>query len=857
MSQDYETKQSDLRASRNATGGDRPAAEDPLVELARIVHKNKQSGANVSSGRVGSTDYFAELEDMAVDPAKPSQPDTQRREPTFTPVAPVVAAPVAEQPPAPETTTFPPAAGSVTGDQPQAFEARETAEAPPSSHVSSLWPDVQSPQAAVVTPDPAGTVSNVNVAAEGTLPEPDYPTGPVERYEPVAANDQSSPAPALAVDLEQGLKAELEDELIGALRQSVDDTAAPEAPQIVSAPDPAPVEPIAPNLEAELLGLAPGAAPQPDSQRDDFGVAASEPYRVEVTPPRVEPSAPTGFAGAVSPPTAPAETTSYAAGPEQVAAQIRAEEPRVEPAPFDEPIEPVEPVTAARPRIDEDDLFAALNPAQEAPAPAPAPSETGRAGEPAGIDALFADLDFPPPGERKAAPPVEEAPQDPQPEPVVAAADIDDMTWPAAAAEVPKTPDDETPPPPEGYDLDAVARAMQESDPSLTGAGVLPPHSDAEKEAVPQAAEKSRRGLFVAAGVLGVAVLGAAGFFLVDSDGVVVPSGPPPVISGLQEPLKIYPEESPPPADNQSAKLIYDRVDGNNASGPDSLVVPETPKPAELPPAPAGVNDGADLVPGAPKRVRTVIVRPDGTFVTEDQPSAAPSAAPAASAPAVAPAPAVTPEPSVTPPVNDSSRVVATTPIVGAPAPAQPETPVATPEPAAPADPASPAIVAANAEAASQPQETQPPAEIVNVLPRKKPAAPVQVASAPPAAATPAPATQTSGPLNLSQTVSAPAAAAPAAPAASGATGSIASGTYIVQVTSQRSAAAASDAYSGLQRQFPSILGNRNAVIVSANVQDRGVFYRARIPTSSRAEAISLCESLQAAGGDCFVRRQP
>ena len=29
------------------------------------------------------------------------------------------------------------------------------------------------------------------------------------------------------------------------------------------------------------------------------------------------------------------------------------------------------------------------------------------------------------------------------------------------------------------------------------------------------------------------------------------------------------------------------------------------------------------------------------------------------------------------------------------------------------------------------------------------------------------------------------------------------------------------------------------------------------IPTTSREEAISLCESLQTAGGDCFVRRQP
>ena len=78
MSQDYETKRSDLRASQNEAGGERPAAEDPLVELARIVHKNKQSGANVSSGRVGSTDYFAGLDDVAGDaPAQSTAPSAQ------------------------------------------------------------------------------------------------------------------------------------------------------------------------------------------------------------------------------------------------------------------------------------------------------------------------------------------------------------------------------------------------------------------------------------------------------------------------------------------------------------------------------------------------------------------------------------------------------------------------------------------------------------------------------------------------------------------------------------------------------------------------------------------------------------
>lgn len=860
MSQDYETKRTDLRASRNEPGGERAAAEDPLVELARIVHKNKQSGANVSSGRVGSTDYFAGLEDVAVDPAAPSSTDTERKEPSFAPVTPAAAAPVTPvsdvpvEPVAPAfAPTTPVAAASGLDELEQAFEPGKPAEA----GVSSLWPDIQPGEQQPVSAETPGMADNL-AAHTISQPEPQVDQAAFGR---VAANDQNSLAPTLSIDLEQNLTAELEDELIGALRQSVDDTE-PVAPPQKTAPEAG----YSQNHFQQVQNVEPDASEPEFSRQYDVGTSASESYRVDPVAPRVDVPQPESIAAPVNPaprfearsPVVPEPVVSTPVSPEPAPYS----EPRFEAQRFDQPVEPVAPVSSepeARPRIDENDLFAALNPEAAVPAPAEPVSSPETAGEPAGIDALFADLDFPPPGERNnsAAPAVPA----PEPETQASAADIDDMTWPAAAAEVPRAEEDETPPPPEGYDLDAVARAMQESDPSLTGAGVLPPHSDAEKEAVPQAREKSRRGLFVAAGVMGVAVLGAAGFFLIDGDGVAVPSGPPPVISGLQEPLKIYPEESPAPADTQTTKMIYDRVNDNNGTAPSNLVLPETPQPADLPPAPAGTNGGADLVPGAPKRVRTVIVRPDGTFVSENDQAAAPAVTPA---PAVAPAPAATPEPAA-PSNANGSRVVATTPITGAPQPAEPSVSVSAPEPAVPAPSVAetPAIVAGTSETDAVAPEPQAPAEIVSVLPRKKPAAPVQIASAPPAAttsapaapapATPAPATQNSGPLNLNQQASAPA----ATPAPAGSTGTIASGTYIVQVTSQRSAAAASDAYSGLQRRFPAILGNRNAVIVSANVQDRGVFYRARIPTTSREEAISLCESLQGAGGDCFVRRQP
>ncbi|MEL7529293.1 MAG: hypothetical protein AAFN16_26250, partial [Pseudomonadota bacterium] len=83
MANDYENDKSDLHGSAEAADTDRPAMDDPLLELARIVHKNNQLGANVSSGRVGSTDYFAGLDDFADDGVDKPVSQPQRVEPSF------------------------------------------------------------------------------------------------------------------------------------------------------------------------------------------------------------------------------------------------------------------------------------------------------------------------------------------------------------------------------------------------------------------------------------------------------------------------------------------------------------------------------------------------------------------------------------------------------------------------------------------------------------------------------------------------------------------------------------------------------------------------------------------------------
>ncbi len=80
-------------------------------------------------------------------------------------------------------------------------------------------------------------------------------------------------------------------------------------------------------------------------------------------------------------------------------------------------------------------------------------------------------------------------------------------------------------------------------------------------------------------------------------------------------------------------------------------------------------------------------------------------------------------------------------------------------------------------------------------------------------------------------------------------------GSYVMQVSSQRSAEAAQVSYNRLNRRFGSILGGRGVDIRRFNVAKKGIYYRVRIPVGSRRDAINLCQRYKKAGGSCFVTR--
>jgi hypothetical protein len=295
----------------------------------------------------------------------------------------------------------------------------------------------------------------------------------------------------------------------------------------------------------------------------------------------------------------------------------------------------------------------------------------------------------------------------------------------------------------------------------------LEPNDDQVYDDAPRA--RRRGGLATVLALVGCALLGTAGAYAYRS--YSVPSGAkesPPVIVADRTPTKLA---AAPQADPQAGKPISERF--ANAASPDNLVsrqeepiaLPEsaTPPapprvvlPSPVPPAstnpPAANAQSSTTTPeAAPKKVRTVTIRPDG-----NDPSGRP--------------------------------VSQTTP--------------------------------------SAPRAAAPPRQNGNA------------------------------PLSLSPqgqpADSAPRARTAAREPAGGAVSS--GGSYVVQLSSQKSEGEAQASFRALQDKFPNELGGRQLIIRRADLGAKGVVYRANVgPFASAGEAQQFCASYKAAGGQCLV----
>lgn len=361
---------------------------------------------------------------------------------------------------------------------------------------------------------------------------------------------------------------------------------------------------------------------------------------------------------------------------------------------------------------------------------------------------------------------------------------------------------------------------------------------------------RSRVGLFTAAGIILVVLIGAGGALYLRSSEQGA-SGPPPVIAAEEGAVRVEPAQDQAAAEGETVgEAVYNRVAGAQPET-EEQVVENAEEPREvarivLPPSqtedtqtgvPAGEEAGAaaieavpnDAVEGAeseigPRKVPTFVVRADGSIVeTSASGSTAPDPTTAQSEQLAGETEPIEPVPVPTVAIAES----------GAEGEGQ-----AAPPPALPAEPA-------------------PSAEAVDMTPRPSiDEQPAEVAAVESTTATEAPAdtatdANASGEAtDLLAATESPEAAAPA-PAATASDGG-----FLVQLSAQRSMDQAQSAYASAQQQFPSVLGSLSPQIQEANLGEKGIYFRVRVgPWASRDDAVEVCEALKAAGGSCFVTR--
>ena len=250
----------------------------------------------------------------------------------------------------------------------------------------------------------------------------------------------------------------------------------------------------------------------------------------------------------------------------------------------------------------------------------------------------------------------------------------------------------------------------------------------------------------------------------------------------------------------------------------------------------ANTDDAAaENVAVTPRKVKTMVVRADGTLAPREDP--APSA-PIAAAPA---------ETASTEAAPAETEVAAAAPLLPATEPAasagNDETgAVTSDQPAEPtfqspgADPVPVKTVKTNTIAVTD----QAAADATASVPDTGPAVESRPAEQP---------VDVVGEVKPEPVAAEQVASANVEPAA------IATGSWSVQIASQPSADSAKSTYQDLARRYGGVIGGRGVNIVKADIAGKGTYWRVRVPAQSRNDAIKLCTDYKSAGGNCFVSK--
>ncbi len=423
--------------------------------------------------------------------------------------------------------------------------------------------------------------------------------------------------------------------------------------------------------------------------------------------------------------------------------------------------------------------------------------------------------------------------------------------------------------------------------------------SEVRIESASQAADFSRARSMrrLLAGAVVLVVFAGVGYGVYSSvwngEGLgIVATGEPRVITADKEPVKVVPENPGGKTVPNQDKAVYDRVAGSAEEPKQKAlvssdeapvdVVQRTLTPEALPEDDENANAGDQVTPTAvgetqdprllpnqdnadnasatdadkapsvsPRKVRTMIVKPDGTLVAREEPAPADQPTQAAQS--------AQPTQSALPPLTAQTT---------------PSTPTAPPVAGTAASfPASAEVASADARSAA-PAETapaEPPlagsadAQAANPAPVEPPVRPVKTSAIADTAPIPT-ARPVDQPVNVVGTVTekgnvrppaqqTTAEVAAAAPVAAKPQQAASAGGYGIQIASLPSEDEANKSYANLSKKFAGVLGGRSHEIRRADIAGKGTFYRVRIPAGSKDEAAALCEQYRAAGGSCLISK--
>lgn len=383
---------------------------------------------------------------------------------------------------------------------------------------------------------------------------------------------------------------------------------------------------------------------------------------------------------------------------------------------------------------------------------------------------------------------------------------------------------------------------------------------------------RPRRGLLIAASIAGLLLIGGGGVYAWSAftGGGVAGSGEPRVILADKDPIKVVPAEKGGKTVPNQDKAVYDRVAGDNASTPQQEqlvtsteepvdVVQRTLTPEALPDdgidTPATAEDDSNrLLPGvdepetavadgkplvSPRKVKTMIVKPDGTLVAREDIVSEPSAETAGlDAKATATTAATSGEASATANATldaDASLRAEQNATDGQPRSALAEVANAEVDDTAPVRTVKTTTIGATTDGTSTDGKapvpvTRPvdqPVTVVGTVTENGNLAATETASA----------TQTQQTAEQTQVAA------------------VAPGSYVIQIASVPSEADAQKTYKNLSSKFGSVIGGRGVDIKKAEIPNKGTFFRIRIPAGSREEANALCSRYKGAGGSCLVTR--